>query len=149
MPAFARYAVAALAMLITLALAACGDDTEPIVTVPTDPNPTSASAPTNTPGAAPAGPRIEIVSENIAFDTDELRAPADTDFTIVDINDDIGIPHNFALFRDAAHLGLIARTDIMQGPAEQELAIPPLEPGTYYFLCQTHTDQMTGTLIAE
>jgi plastocyanin len=36
----------------------------------------------------------------------------------------------------------------MQGPVEQELAVPPLEPGTYYFVCQTH-QSMQGTLIAE
>ena len=81
----------------------------------------------------------------IAFDTNCLVAPAGEKFTIVYDNQAVGIPHNINVFTQQGG-DSIAATELTPGPAEEDLAVDPLDEGSYYFQCDAHPTQMFGTL---
>jgi hypothetical protein len=90
---------------------------------------------------------------DIAFDPNTLDAPANEDFTVVFSNEDSGTSHSFAIYesQEAAQSDgdPIAATTIESGPDEQELPVDALEAREYFFWCEVHTIQMTGTLVVE
>ena len=67
--------------LLVLGLAACGSSGD------------SGSSSGGGGGDLPPGD-VVLTADNIAWDTDSLEAPADTDFTIVIDNKDEGVQHN-------------------------------------------------------
>jgi plastocyanin len=102
--------------------------------------------------AAPAAPgELVIVAKNVLFDKKELRVPAGEPFTVTMRNDDSGVPHNWALYTDQSASQAIAGANegICTGPCEDKVEVPALDPGAYFFRCDVHPTQMTGTLIAE
>ncbi len=125
--------------LFGIGFAACGGEDE--ATTP-EPGATSPE-----PGAG--AQIIEIVSKAIAFDKSEIRVTGGEEITIRHDNQDDGIPHNFAIYKTSEAKELIAGTEIEPGPVQQELIVGALEPGEYFFRCDTHPTQMTGTLIVE
>ncbi|MGH2579431.1 MAG: cupredoxin domain-containing protein [Actinomycetota bacterium] len=105
----------------------------------------SGSSPT-CPAASPEV-TLNIVGQNIRFDRDQLEVPADTPFKVVFDNKDSGVPHNFALYRKGPPASdLVAKTEINEGTVVQELNVPGLPAGSYYYRCDVHSIQMTGTL---
>ncbi len=88
----------------------------------------------------------------IRFDRSELTIPADTNVTITVENADDGVAHNFAVYEseDAAVGGedRIAETEICFGPCVRTLRVN-LSAGEYFFRCEVHPSEMTGTLIVE
>ena len=105
----------------------------------------SAPAPS---GSAPAGEVVRIVAKNIAFDQAELTAPANMPFDLVFDNQDGGVPHNVAIYTDASAGQSLFVGEIFPGPGERTYAVPALTPGTYFYRCDVHPTQMTGTLVA-
>ncbi|HET7726274.1 MAG TPA: cytochrome c oxidase subunit II [Candidatus Limnocylindrales bacterium] len=102
-----------------------------------------------TPPPAPsggAGEVVEVTAVNIAFTSGELRAPADTPFTIRFVNEDDGVPHNVEV-KDAGGASLF-QGEIFNGNDQRDYQVPALPAGEYEFLCTVHPN-MTGTLIAE
>lgn len=90
---------------------------------------------------------ITVVGVNIAFDTDELYAPAGP-VTIVLDNQDGGIPHNIHFFEGTNARGeSVAETPLNNGPVEDTLEMD-LEPGEYYYQCDVHPN-MKGILTVE
>ena len=81
---------------------------------------------------------VVLTAENIAWSTDELEAPADTDFTIVIDNQDAGVQHNLDIkdtdFKTALETGVSAQVLEINLPA-----------GEYDYICDLHPN-MTGTL---
>ncbi len=107
--------------------------------------------PTPAAGEPTATGGLVIVAKNILFDKQEMRAPAGQPFTVTMRNEDAGVPHNWALYTDASATEAIAGANegICSGPCEDTVDVPALEAGEYFFRCDVHPTQMTGTLIAE
>lgn len=97
---------------------------------------------------------VEVIAENILFSPEEIAFPQAEEGSEVSIfftNEDQGIPHNIyiypieneepqldsPLFEGATFDGV--------GSELYEFAAPA--PGTYYFNCTVHPQQMTGTVI--
>ncbi len=93
-----------------------------------------------------------VVAQGTAFDKDCLAAPADTAFSLVLDNQDAGLPHNVAIFEDSSLSsrlgGASGPGDFITGPDQTTYEVSALSPGTYYFLCELHPAQMTGTFVA-
>ena len=60
-------------------------------------------------------------------------------------NKDAGVLHNFSLYADAGHTQAIFQGDLTTGPETTTYTFDaPSTPGTYYFHCDVHPDQMKG-----
>lgn len=101
-----------------------------------------------TPAVAPADPQaIEIVAENIALLPGTISVPSGTELHIRFDNRDSGIPHNNALMADAQFSTTLAETEIVIGPATQDLVVPGLIPGAYRFTCVVHPNMITDLTV--
>ncbi|MEW5990283.1 MAG: c-type cytochrome [Chloroflexota bacterium] len=99
-----------------------------------------------TPSPLPSGAAtLELVAENIAFDTLELEVAANTPFQIHFVNNDAGTPHDVDVRLDDQTV--ISDTPTITGPAETTYVYDGLDAGTYVFICSIHPiPAMTGTL---
>ena len=100
---------------------------------------------------APPGPRVSAPpgAAGSGFAETELTVPAGQPFTIRFENQDAGIPHNLAVYREEDFSGPpIAATPVQPGPVTQTLEVPALDPGTYFFRCDVHPSTMTGRIEA-
>jgi plastocyanin len=129
-----------LALLASVLLAACGGSAVPTIppgaSEPADPTPVGGSQPRS----------VRIAAFNIEFDPAELTVPAGELLTIIFNNRDQGVPHDIVV-RDADG-NEIAASAIITGLAQVQLAVGPLEPGSYPFVCTIHPN-MVGTITAE
>lgn len=116
-----------LAGALLFGLAACGSDSDG----------GDAGGPA---GSLPPGD-VVIVADNIAWNTDELQAPADTDFTIVIDNQDEGVQHNLDIKETDF------KTELESGVSAQVLQIN-LPAGEYEYICDLHPN-MAGTLTVQ
>ena len=112
--------------------------------------PASAGAvPPSTPAAPAGSPQpvavLHISAQNLAFDTNQLQAPAGQAFVIAFDNNDPGIPHNLEI-TDADGTSVF-KGQIVTGPTTVSYQIPALAAGTYMFECDVHPF-MNGTLTA-
>lgn len=97
----------------------------------------------------PAGtPLLTVRAKNVAFDTQAITVPADQPAQIRVENEDAGIFHNIAVYRDAQASDLVARGTLFDGPRTRDYRFAAFPAGTYYFQCDLHP-AMSGTLIAE
>jgi len=149
-----RIFVASLVLSAALLVAvACAGDSDGGETPAGGQPPAAEDTPVadETPTGGGATAEISMVP-TIQFDTAELTIPADTEVTITADNTDTGIPHNFAVYtsRDAAENGeeALAATDICNAPCTDTVTLN-LSAGEYFFRCDMHPAQMTGTLVVE
>ena len=123
-----------------LVAAACGGDGDGEETPVADETPAGGTA-----------AEIKMVP-TIKFDKTELTIAADTGVTITADNTDTGISHNFAVYtsRDDADNGegALAATETCTAPCT-DAATLDLVAGEYFFRCDVHPAQMTGTLVVE
>jgi plastocyanin len=114
--------------------------------------------PSGSPSASPSGSGgaavLTVTAPNGAatagFDPDELKAPANTPFTLVFDNQDTATsPHNLVLKDPTGAKVDIGDTSFFSGPAKREFQVPALVPGAYSFLCEVHPAAMTGKLEVE
>ncbi|HUG49182.1 MAG TPA: plastocyanin/azurin family copper-binding protein [Candidatus Limnocylindria bacterium] len=159
---FRHLALVPCALLAALALAACASGGGPSWTfAPLGPTPQPGSpgaspgqSPGGSPGASPGNGEVLQVTttqeDPLAFEPNQLSAPAGTEVTVVYLNDS-NVLHNIHFYagpdRSAESLGA---TELVTGPgAEEQLSFTtPEEPGDYFFVCDVHPD-MTGTLTVE
>lgn len=102
-----------------------------------------------TPAATPAGPAaetLEIAAKNVRFDKTTLEVSANVPFAIEFDNQDAGVPHNVAIYTDRTTSQSLFVGDIFPGPATRTYQVPALQAGSYFFKCDVHPTQMTGTL---
>lgn len=132
---------------VLLVATACGDGGVGGETPAADDTPVADETPTGSGASA----MISMIP-SVQFDTSELTIAADTEVTITVDNTDTGIPHNFAVYtsRDAAESGeeALAATDICTAPCTDTVTLN-LSAGEYFFRCEVHPGQMTGTLVVE
>jgi plastocyanin/uncharacterized membrane protein len=79
------------------------------------------------------------------FVEERLTAPAGEAFALVFDNEDEGVQHNVAIYRDDSVEEPLFVGDLVQGPTIVTYDVPALDPGSYYFRCDLHP-QMDGTL---
>lgn len=103
---------------------------------------------TPAPSSEPSGPTLEISADQIAFDTKQLSAPADTAFQIEFANLE-GVVHNVSIF-DANGEKLFTGEAITGPDVTITYQIPALPAGVYTFICDFHpVADMTGTLTVQ
>lgn len=108
----------------------------------------TAGGPTPTPGGTPPPDAVilDIVAEGLAYDVRELEAPAGVTFYIHFTNRDAGVGgHDVDI--ELGDRTKVADNAVLSDPGEITYEIPPLDAGTYNFICSVHPiAQMTGTL---
>ncbi len=125
-----------------------------IASAPASPSPGASGGPSAAPSGAPApsgqaaGPTLAVTAFNIAFDTTQLQAPADTPFKIDFDNKDPSTPHNIAIHEGSPTGAEVWKGEIFPGPAKKTYDVPALKAGTYAFVCSVHPN-MTGTLTVQ
>lgn len=115
-----RAAALLCAAALALTVAACGSDDD-----------------SGAGGGLPQGD-VTITAKNIDWSTDELEAPADTDFRIVIDNQDQGVQHNLDIKETDF------KTELEAGKNARVLQIN-LPAGEYEYVCDLHPN-MRGTL---
>ncbi len=112
------------------------------------PTPTTTS-PSPSPTAAPQT-NINLVAQNISFDLNTITVPAGASITVNFTNRDATVPHNFAVYTNSAATTPIFTGKIITGPATTTYTFTaPAVPGNYFFRCDVHPTQMTGTLVVK
>ncbi len=107
---------------------------------------------TVTPGATQAGgggggPGLQVTAKGIAFSPTQLTAPSSGTITIHFNNQDAGTPHNIVVFDGtSATAPMLFKGPTVVGPASADYSFPAPPPGAYFFHCEFHPTQMTGTL---
>lgn len=100
-----------------------------------------------TPTASGEGVVVTVVATSAErWDTPELTAPAQQEFTLLFDNQDATQPHNVVIQGPGGTLVDIGDTAFFTGPEQREYTVPPLDPGEYPFICQVHPIAMVGTL---
>lgn len=119
------------------------------VTAPTGPAATApATTATTAPPAGGTTAPITLTAKNIAFDTNRITVPAGSTVVMTFINNDPGMPHNFALYTDATAASRIFAGNMVTGVNTVTYTFTaPSIPGSYFFRCDVHPEVMTGTFV--
>jgi plastocyanin len=146
-------------MLVAGCTAPGGDGTQPTptetVTTPTEtqtPAATETASVTTVATTAAGGgiATVELAADNMAFDASTITVPAGVEVTIIFDNQDDGILHNVAVYTDSSAAEEIYVGETITGPSVITYTFTaPEEPGTYFFRCDVHPQQMTGDFIVE
>ncbi len=135
--ALRRGALPGLIMLLVISLAACAaGDTDD------DGNGTGNGA-----TATVVDGVVEIRADDLLFDADVIEAPAGEPFTIRFTNGE-AVPHNISVYTEEGGELIVLGTVIGEGETD-EVQVPALDAGEYFFVCDVHREEMTGTLVVE
>jgi plastocyanin len=98
------------------------------------------------PGPGPGPSALEVTARGTAFTPTELSVPPGPQVRIHFVNEDDAIPHNISIFEGEDDTGTqVLAGEIITGPAEIDYSFAA-EPGSYFFRCDIHPTQMTGTI---
>jgi plastocyanin len=136
--ALRRVSLIALILVFGAVLAACaggGGETEP------------AGTDGGTGGTATVeNGTVEISADNLAFDVSTIEAPAGEEFTITLTNNE-SQPHNISVYTEENGEEIVVG-EVITGPdATVDTVVPALDAGEYFFVCDVHPTEMTGTLV--
>jgi plastocyanin len=140
-------------MVLLVLIAACGLCAGCTTAPGPNATPTPAPAATVT-GSVPGTPgdtsvALALTARDIAFDQSTLAAPAGSTVALTFVNDDAGVPHNFALYTDSTAATPVFIGEIITGPATTTYTFTaPSQPGSYFFRCDPHPTVMTGSFVA-
>lgn len=112
-------------------------------------SPTATTSPTATASPTAGTATVNLTAQNLAFNMSTITVPAGRQVTVNFNNMDNGIPHNFAVYTSAAATTPIFVGNIITGPATTYTFTAPSTPGSYFFRCDVHPTQMTGTFIVQ
>jgi glucose/arabinose dehydrogenase/plastocyanin len=109
----------------------------------------SANLQTSLPAATLSTTRtVTLTARNFTFDTDRIVVPAGSTVMMTFINNDAGVPHNFALYTDKTAATKIFAGDLVTGVKTVPYTFTaPSVPGNYFFRCDVHPELMTGTFV--
>jgi plastocyanin len=142
----ARSGVIALLVLGAIA-AACGDDDDD-----DDGTPTPAVGQTLPPGETPLQEDValDIVAVDLAFEPNQFEVDAGDVVRFNFVNEGIE-DHTMTIFRDPEYSQPLegATTGVEEGIQTFTFLATFDEPGTYYFRCDFHPTEMTGTIEAQ
>ncbi len=94
------------------------------------------------------GGALNLVAKGTAFQQTRLTAQGGGQITIHFDNQDTGLTHNVAVFNGSdATAPVLFRGDLVTGVATKDYTFPAPPPGTYFFHCDVHPQQMMGTLV--
>ena len=111
---------------------------------------TAATANQTTAAAGGEAVTVDLSAQNIAFDKSSITVPAGAAVTVDFDNKDSGIPHNFAVYTDSSASQSIFKGETITGPATTTYHFTaPSDPGTYYFRCDVHPEQMNGNFVVQ
>ncbi|NLA39087.1 MAG: hypothetical protein GX882_06870 [Methanomicrobiales archaeon] len=125
--------------------------TETMATATTTPTATETTpTATETPTTAPSAATVDLSARDTAFNTNTITVPAGADVTVNFDNEDDDIPHNFAVYTDSSASQSIFVGDTITGPDTTTYTFTaPSDPGTYFFRCDVHPQQMNGDFIVQ
>lgn len=89
---------------------------------------------------------VAISAANLAFDKSELSVAGGGDVTI-EFDNREAIPHNVAVYTGPDAAQPVFQGEIFPGPAKKTYTFKAPAPGKYFFRCDVHPAQMTGTLV--
>jgi len=110
-----------------------------------EPTATTAPSPPADGGDGSGESTSQVVAQGMAFDTAEIVLPAGQESTITFVNNDAGVQHNIVIATDSSLSDQLFTGELVTGQATVTYTIPPLDPGTYYFLCLVHPN-MNGVV---
>lgn len=90
---------------------------------------------------------LAISSDDLAFDANVIQATAGEAFTVTLTNDDTD-PHNFSVYVEEGGEEIVTGNIINEGETD-EVEVPALEAGEYFFVCDVHSGEMTGSIVVE
>jgi plastocyanin len=101
---------------------------------------------TGTITAARGAGGLRVVAKDTAFDTKEIKLPADTPSKLTFDNQD-PFAHNLAIYLDETASGEPLFTfEPFPGPATKSFPVPAIKEGEYYFHCDIHPN-MNGKVV--
>ncbi len=89
----------------------------------------------------------ELTADDLEFDAATITAPAGQPITVAFTNLE-GVPHNFAVYTEEGGEE-IAVGDVIDEGETSEVEIEGPRAGEYFFVCDIHSGEMTGTLVVE
>ena len=120
---------------------ACG---QVIRRAPAQPSPTTTPA-----SGVQAQTSWEVIATDNAFDKTQLVVPAGQEFTITMVNRGQA-PHNVHIFESQGGPSIAATDPILiTGGQSGTLRTTIGRPGSYYYQCDYHPAEMTGTLVVQ
>jgi plastocyanin len=122
----------AAALCAALALAAgCGGGTNPAELTP-----------------GPPTTDLHLVARNVRFDKKALAAPANSELHLTFANEDAGMPHNVAVYKDKSARDKVWAGELFNGRDTESYTFQAPPPGQYFFRCDAHPD-MNGMLYVQ
>jgi plastocyanin len=99
----------------------------------------------------PGGPvNVTVVARNLSFDKRTINASPGADMTVVLDNQDSGVLHNIAFYTNRSAATKIYVGELTAGPGKlTEKFKAPATAGNYFFRCDAHPDQMTGSFVVK
>ena len=132
-------ALAALALI-----AGCSSSSQ---TTTTSPAPTTTQPATS---ATASSVTVDLVAQNIAFNLSTITVPAGAKVAVNFNNMDGQVPHNFSVYTNSSATTSIFVGTIITGPGKTTYTFTaPTTPGAYFFRCDVHPTQMTGSFIVQ
>jgi plastocyanin len=92
--------------------------------------------------------KVEISAKDIAFNEKELKFHAESESSLIFVNEDKGILHNVAMYEHDAKGPVIFQGDVVSGPGEATYKFKAPALGEYYFQCDIHPN-MNGKVVVE
>jgi plastocyanin len=99
----------------------------------------------------PGGPvNVTLVARNLAFDKRTITASPGVDVTVTLDNQDAGVLHNVSFYTNRSASTKIFVGELKAGVTQSvEKFKSPGSAGNYFFRCDAHPDQMTGTFVVK
>ncbi|MEA2622619.1 MAG: hypothetical protein QOH61_1529 [Chloroflexota bacterium] len=108
----------------------------------------AAAAPSGGPAQTPTTTPVLSASSVVSFEEKEIVVAAGKPITLTFENKQAAVPHNVGIYDTPARGKEIFKGDPVTGPATITYDVPPLDPGSYYFQCDIHTN-MNGSVTAK
>ena len=101
--------------------------------------------------STPGGPvSVRVVARNLTFDKRTINASPNSEVSVTMDNQDPGVLHNVAFYTNRSASTKIFVGQTATGPAVvSESFKAPSVAGNYFFRCDAHPDQMTGSFVVK
>lgn len=146
-------AFALIAVTATLALGGCkASQPSTTTTQATSTTPASATPAIITSSTTPnqQSVTINLVAQNIAFDTKQITVPAGSAVTVILKNEDTGAGHNFSVYQNVTggQTKAIFVGATITGPGTMAYRFTaPAAGNSYFFECDVHPTVMNGAFM--